>query len=242
MTGSFTRSCRRAAALAPLCAALAGCGTPTADIGRAPEMSAVGQGLKSDVTPFAAYGFPAAPRSSPQSLWDDDRANLFRDVRATRVGDVLTVNIAMDEKAKLGNSSDRTTTAKIGNGFDVTPGLGTTPFKIAPQLDINSTSAATGVGNVDRSEKIALSVAAVVTGLLPDGNMLISGSQEMRVNDELRIVNVAGVVRPRDITKENTIAYDRIAEARISYGGRGRMSEVQQPGWGHQLYDAVKPF
>ena len=102
----------------------------------------------------------------------------------------------MDEKAKLGNSSDRTTTAKIGNGFDVTPGLGTTPFKIAPQLDINSTSAATGVGNVDRSEKIALSVAAVVTGLLPDGNMLISGSQEMRVNDELRIVNVAGVVRP----------------------------------------------
>ncbi len=235
---------RLAAALAvvPLCAALAGCSTPPADIGHAPEMSAVGHGLQSDVTPFAAYGFPAAPRSSPQSLWDDDRANLFRDLRATRVGDVLTVNIAMDDKAKIGNSSDRTTTAKIGNGFDVTPGLGSSSFKIAPQLDINSTSAATGVGNVDRSEKITLAVAVVVTGVLPDGNMLISGSQEMRINDELRIVNVAGVVRPRDITKENAIAYDKIAEARISYGGRGRISEVQQPGWGHQIYDAMKPF
>ena len=233
---------KRAALALPLCLALLGCATPPADLGRAPDMSPVGQGLKSDTTPFAAYAFPASPHSSPQSLWDDDRANLFRDVRATRVGDVLTVNIQIDDKAKLGNSSDRTTTAKVGNGFDVTTGLGSTPFKIAPQLDINSTSAATGVGNVDRSEKIAFSVGAVVTGVLPDGNLLVSGSQEIRVNDELRIIEVGGVVRPRDITKENTIAYEKIAEARISYGGRGRMSEVQQPGWGHQLYDALKPF
>ena len=148
----------------------------------------------------------------------------------------------MDDKSKKKNSSDRTTTSKIGNGFDVTPGIGTTPFKMAPQLDIDSTSASTGVGNVDRSEKIAFSVAAVVTGVLPDGNMLVSGSQEMRVNDELRIINVAGVVRPRDISKDNTISYDKIAEARISYGGRGRMSEIQQPAWGQQVYDAIKPF
>lgn len=232
----------RVLAVLPCCLAMFGCATPPADIGRAPDMSPVGHGLQSDVTPFAAYGFPASPRSSPQSLWDDDRANLFRDVRASRVGDVLTVNIAMDDKAKLGNSSDRTTTAKIGNGFDISTGIGSTPFKASPQFDLNSTSASKGVGNVDRSEKIVFSMAAVVTGVLPDGNMLVSGSQEMRVNDELRIINVAGVVRPRDITKENTIAYDRIAEARISYGGRGRMSEVQQPGWGHQIYDAVKPF
>ncbi len=233
---------RRVLLALPCCLVLVGCGTPPTDIGHAPDMSAVGHGLQSDVTPFAAYGFPASPHSSPQSLWDDDRANLFRDVRAARVGDVLTVNIAMDDKAKLGNSSDRTTTSKIGNGFDISTGIGSSPFKASPQFDLNSTSASTGVGNVDRSEKIALSMAAVVTGVLPDGNMLISGSQEMRVNDELRIVNVAGVVRPRDISKENTIAYDRIAEARISYGGRGRISEVQQPGWGQQIYDAVKPF
>ena len=233
---------RRAVLVVPICLTLVGCATPPADIGHAPDMSPVGQGLKTETTPFATYAFPAAPRSSPQSLWDDDRANLFRDVRATRVGDVLTVNIQIDDKAKLGNSSDRTTTAQVGNGFDVTPGLGSSSFKIAPQLDINSTSAATGVGNIDRSEKIAFSVGAVVTGVLPDGNLMVSGSQEIRVNDELRVIEVGGVVRPRDITKENTIPYEKIAEARISYGGRGRMSEVQQPGWGHQLYDAMKPF
>ncbi len=168
----------RVLAVLPCCLAMFGCATPPADIGRAPEMSPVGHGLQSDVTPFAAYGFPASPRSSPQSLWDDDRANLFRDVRASRVGDVLTVNIAMDDKAKLGNSSDRTTTAKIGNGFDISTGIGSAPFKAAPQFDLNSTSASKGVGNVDRSEKIVFSMAAVVTGVLPDGNMLVSGSQE----------------------------------------------------------------
>ena len=234
--------CALLAALLPLAAASAGCSTTPADIGRAPEMSSVGQGLHASVSPLAAYGFPAPPHSSPQSLWDDDRANLFRDVRASRVGDLVTVNIAMDNKAKLGNASDRTTTAKIGNGFDITPGIGTTPFKAAPQFDLTSTSAATGAGNVDRSEKIAFSVGAVVTGVLPDGNLLISGSQEIRVNDELRVIEVAGVVRPRDITRENTIPYERISEARISYGGRGRITEAQQPGWGHQLYDALKPF
>ena len=226
----------------PCCLALFACAAPPIGMGHAPDMSQIGPSLQSDVAPITAHAFPAAPHSSPQSLWDDDRANLFRDVRATRVGDVLTVNVAVDDKAKLGNSSDRTTTAIIGNGFDVTPGIGTTPFKVAPQLDINSSSAATGIGDIDRSEQIALSVAAVVTAVLPNGNILISGSQEMRVNDELRIIDVAGIARPRDLSKDNSISYSKLAEARISYGGRGRMSEVQQPGVINQLYDAAKPF
>ena len=222
---------------------LAGCASPLPpDLGHEPAMTPVGRGLYTSVDRSAVLGFPAPPRSSPQSLWDDDRANLFRDPRAMRVGDVLTVTISIDDKATLGNTSDRSTTATIGNGFDFTPGIGSSPFKMAPQFDLNSKSAATGQGTVDRSEKIRLSVAAVVTGVLPDGNLLVSGSQEVRVNDEVRLLDVAGVVRPRDISKDNTIPYDKIAEARISYGGRGRISEVQQPGWGHQVYDAVKPF
>ena len=87
-----------------------------------------------------------------------------------------------------------------------------------------------------------MSVGAVVTDVLPNGNLIVSGSQEVRVNYELRVLNIAGIVRPRDISKENTIAYNKIAEARISYGGRGRMMEVQQPGWGQQIFDRFRPL
>ena len=109
-------------------------------------------------------------------------------------------------------------------------------------LGLGAKSGANGSGSIDRSEKVDVSVAAVVTEVLPNGNLLISGTQEVRVNFELRIVNVTGIVRPRDISTGNTIDYEKIAEARISYGGRGRISEVQQPRWGQQLIDAIAPY
>ena len=152
------------------------------------------------------------------------------------------MNIAINDKATLDNTSNRSTTAKVGNGYTFDFKVGASELKPSSQIDANSTSSSNGTGTVDRSEKIQLSVAAVVTGVLPDGNLIVSGSQEVRVNYELRLLNVAGIVRPRDISKDNTIPYDKIAEARISYGGRGRSSEVQQPSWGQQLYDAVKPL
>ena len=108
--------------------------------------------------------------------------------------------------------------------------------------NISSTSESSGKGTIDRSEKIQLSVAAVVTDVLPNGNLVINGSQEVRVNFELRQLTVAGIARPTDITRTNMVSYDRLAEARISYGGRGRVSEVQQPSWGHQIYDTLRPF
>ena len=204
-------------------------------------MSAVGTGLSANVDEASANAFPAPSRTSALSLWDDNRANLFRDPRAMRVGDVLTVNIAINDKATLDNASDRSTKAAIGNGFDASFAVnGST--KASGQIDSTSTSSSNGKGTVDRSEKIQMSVAAVVSGVLPDGNLMVSGSQEVRVNYELRLLRIAGIVRPRDISKDNTISYEKIAEARISYGGRGRISEVQQPAWGQQVYDAVKPF
>ena len=109
-------------------------------------------------------------------------------------------------------------------------------------LGLAGSSAAAGSGTIDRSEKIDVSIAAVVTEVMPNGNLLISGSQEVRVNFELRQIKVTGIVRPRDISTANTIDYEKIAEARISYGGRGRISEVQQPRWGQQLFDAISPY
>jgi flagellar L-ring protein precursor FlgH len=107
---------------------------------------------------------------------------------------------------------------------------------------IDSKSSTKGEGAITRSESIELLVAAVVTGTLPNGNLVISGTQEVRVNFEVRVLTVEGIVRPRDISTENMVSYEKIAEARISYGGRGTVTDMQQPGWGQQLLDLNTPF
>jgi flagellar L-ring protein precursor FlgH len=148
----------------------------------------------------------------------------------------------MNDKAILDNKTDRSRDSQTKFGFDYLSDL--VPWKSSGALDsnINSQTSTKGAGKIDRTEEVRFSVAAIVVDVLPNGNLLISGSQEVRVNYEMRIVNVGGVVRPLDIARTNTIAYDKIAEARISYGGRGRSMEMQQPAWGHQIYDQVMPF
>lgn len=222
--------------------ALTGCLSDIQTIGREPAMTPVGAGIGANMPYLATAEFPPPQPVFHQSLWDNNRADLFRDPRATRIGDVLTVTIAINDNAKLNNESDRSGEAAVTNTTDL--GLKTTNDKASATLagDTTSNSSYQGKGAVNRSEQIALSIAAIVTQVLPNGNLVVSGSQEVRVNYELRELQIGGIVRPRDISKDNTIAYEKIAEARISYGGRGRQSEVQQPGWGHQLYDIIKPF
>lgn len=217
---------------------LAGCGIDPRDIGREPHMTPLGTGLETPVALYSNHRGPPPPASDHGSLWVEGAGSLYRDPRASRIGDVLTINIAINDKATLGNTTGRSTDNEIKNSFDAS----LDSFKIAGAGDTTSKSSSTGQGNIDRSEKIQLSVAAVVIDVLPSGNLVVSGSQEVRVNHEVRVLNVAGIVRPRDLSKENTIAYDKIAEARISYGGRGRLTEVQQPNWGQQIYDVIKPF
>jgi flagellar L-ring protein precursor FlgH len=226
----------------PCLVVLAGCATDIRDIGREPHMTPVGTGLQADVAALGPRDFPPPSRNGDQSLWDNGRADLFRDPRATRVGDVVTVLISIDDKAKLDNTTDRSLDSKASSGFDVALGMTSKQRKANGLADTTSTSSTNGQGSIDRSEKISVALGAVVQGVLPDGNLVISGSQEVRVNFELRMLNIAGIVRPRDISKDNTISYDKIAEARIAYGGRGRITEVQQPQWGQQIYDWLKPF
>ena len=235
---------RAPAALAPLLAALAlaSCWSSPNEFMREPNFSPVGAGLVSDETAAiqSARGqVPPGPSSaSPPSL--------YAEPRITHVGDIVTVIIAINDKATLGNSTGRSQTTKDGLAIDYGFNNGSAssssnqPAKILG--DLSSSSATQGQGNIDRSEQIQVSVAAVVTRVLPNGNLVISGSQEVRVNYELRQLTVAGIVRPSDVSLNNTIAYDHIAEARISYGGRGRESDFQQPSWGQQIYDAVRPF
>jgi flagellar L-ring protein precursor FlgH len=236
------RSASAAIALS-LAATLAGCANDGDKFMSEPSMSPVGAGL---IAPIHGPTDPTATSSirSAHPAFDPTAANLYQDQRITKVGDIVRVIIAINDKAALGNSTDRSQTASSDVNLDWslnTSGSSSgSPSTISGGITSNDSTQ--GQGNIDRTEQIQVSVAAVVTQVLPNGNLFISGSQEVRVNYELRQLTVAGIIRPWDISPDNSISYDRIAEARISYGGRGRLNDVQQPSWGQQLYDKVKPY
>lgn len=233
----------RKASIAISIAMLSGCaGVNPAEIGREPALSAVGSGL--EPTAQSLYQYPQTPRQAPRkfSLWDDRQSKLFTDPRALSPGDILTVKIRINDRARFKNDSerDRKVSRTLGMGLDF--GWNGVSQDGSLDGDVASNTSTKGTGKTERSENIDLSVAAVVTDLLPNGNLMIRGSQEVRVNAEMRILTIAGIVRPQDIEASNTISYERIAEARIAYGGRGRLTEVQQPPYGQQLLDQVLPF
>jgi len=226
--------------------ALGACTSQTVrDFNRAPDFSPV----RADIgyrleTHHAQTGMNAHLQRQPRkmaknSLYRADAINFYRDPRATKPGDVLTVLISINDRANLNNKSDVKRNSQSGLG--ISGGWGwLKPF--GGDASANKSTSAKGDGKVERREDIHLSVAAIVSDVLPNGNLIISGSQEVRVNYEMRVLNISGVVRPRDIAGNNTIDYDKIAEARISYGGRGRLSEIQQPPYGQQLLNHISPF
>jgi flagellar L-ring protein precursor FlgH len=226
---------------------LAGCQsgqmTTIKEIGNAPAMSPIGSGLQYGQTQQMAQ-YPKQPRHMANgfSLWSDSQAALFKDARALNVGDILTINISINDKATFDNETDRSrANSKVTNWNSAAEILGWKP-QADSTIGFDSDSQSNGKGSISRAEKLELLVAAVVTGILENGNLVISGSQEVRVNHEIRILNVAGIARPQDVNAENTISYDKIAEARISYGGRGRLMEVQQPPVGQQISDIFSPI
>ncbi|MCG7521704.1 flagellar basal body L-ring protein FlgH [Ruegeria sp. Ofav3-42] len=183
------------------------------------------------------------------SLWSGGQQSLLGDQRAIKKGDILTVVIELDEKAEISNDTNR---SRSGSESLEVPGLFGLPQRAAEKLpdgasldeavSIDSASTSKGKGSVKRKEKLTLRVAATVIDVLPNGVLSISGSQELRVNFELRELLVAGYVRPQDISRQNEITYDKIASARVSYGGRGQITDVQQPRYGQQILDSVLPF
>ena len=232
--------------LTTVAAGTQGCAINPRDIGVAPHLTPVGSGLAHERVPLPGQRTSRPSNKNSSSLWNENGAELFRDPRARRIGDILTVKISIDDKASLDNSSNRSrdSNANVTANFSfdfvskIISGQGVGDATAGAQ----GATSASGKGAISRSETIDLLVAAVVTDVLPNGNLIISGKQELRVNYELRELRVAGIVRPRDISSRNSVSYDKIAEARISYGGRGRISEVQQPGLVHQVFDAVSPF
>ncbi|MEQ1752906.1 MAG: flagellar basal body L-ring protein FlgH [Micropepsaceae bacterium] len=184
------------------------------------------------------------------SLWAAGSRSFFKDQRASKIGDIVTVMIDIADKAEVSNQTTRTRkadeSASINNllGFETTLGQKLLPKGYAPDtaIDLGSDTSTAGQGSVNRKEKVELTVAAVVTQVLPNGNLVIEGHQEVRVNFELRDLSVSGIIRPEDISYTNEIKHTQIAEARISYGGRGQLTDMQQPRYGQQIVDILFPF
>tara|TARA_R110002072_G_scaffold60051_52_gene152743 strand:- start:137 stop:895 length:759 start_codon:yes stop_codon:yes gene_type:complete len=183
------------------------------------------------------------------SLWRAGARQFFKDQRAAGVGDILTVMIAISDNATIANKTTRTRTntedasANSFLGYEATLNR-LLPTNISPGslVDLDSSNKTEGDGNITRGETINLKVAAVVTQRLPNGNLALHGRQEIQVNYEVRELQIAGVIRPEDIGSDNTISYEKIAEARIAYGGRGQITDIQQPRYGQQIFDILFPF
>lgn len=232
---------------------LGGCNmlTRLSEAGGGPSMSEV-------TNPTARPGYRPvsmpmpAPREAVRqanSLWRPGARAFFRDQRASEVGDIMTVKLSISDSAKLDNKTTRDRDDSETAGFTRLFGLESEATKILPQglvpgtaLDIGNQHSTSGDGKIDRKEAISVLIAGVITQILPNGNMVVFGRQEIKVNAELREVMVTGIVRPEDIDYTNTISHEKIAELRVAYGGRGTLSDIQQPRWGTQIIDVIFPF
>src|SRR6266851_3485793 len=190
---------------------------------------------------------PETASYNANSLWRNGSRAFFKDQRAARIGDILTVTVNITDKANIANETQRSRTNKEDSGITDFVGaktLGVQAQKILPGriLQADSTASSDGKGSVNRQEALQTNVAAVVMQVLPNGNLVVEGKQEIRVNFEIRELIVAGIVRPEDIQSDNTIDSSKIAQARIAYGGRGQITDVQQPRYGQQVMDVLLPF
>lgn len=191
----------------------------------------------------------ASTPTDDASLWSGARQSLLGDRRAIQQGDILTVVIEIDEEAEISNATDRSRSGSETLGIPSLFGLPQrldrklpTGATLSDAVSINSSSNSSGDGSVKRNEKLTLRVAATIIDVLPNGVLSIAGSQELRVNFEMRELLVSGYVRPEDISRKNEITYDKIATARVSYGGRGQITDVQQPRLGQQALDIILPY
>ncbi|KPF76490.1 flagellar biosynthesis protein FlgH [Brevundimonas sp. AAP58] len=216
---------------------------------RGPELAPIG--YPAQLVPVTqAYQAPPQPRSaSANSLWRTGARAFFGDQRARNIGDILTVSIRIDDRAQTNNTTTRSRsndiTGGVTNFFGLENSLGRAfPGGFDPQtlVGVEGSSNANGTGSVSRSERVDLTIAAVVTDILSNGNLVIQGRQEVRTNREVRELTVAGIVRPEDISSANTIAHTQIAEARISYGGRGDISRMQATPAAQSLVERFSPF
>jgi flagellar L-ring protein precursor FlgH len=253
MSRSFpTRACRILGAVTAVLA-LSACNTyqRLTQVGSTPQLTEIRNPQQDPNYRPVTLPMPKADPDNRQanSLWRPGARAFFKDQRAAQTGDILTVVIDINDKAALTNSTNRSRTNKETSALNGFLGFEANLNRVLPNqvdntnlLGLDGSTNNAGAGKIDREEEIELKIAAVVTQVLPNGNLVIHGRQEVRVNYEVRELQIAGVVRREDIASTNTISYEKIAEARIAYGGRGLLTDVQQPRYGNQVLDILFPF
>jgi len=222
-----------------------------AEVGDEPHMASIEDPTHRDG--YVPVKMPMPPPSlnerQPNSLWETGGRAFFRDQRAGRVGDILTVVVTINDQAQIQNetkrSRDNSDTANLTNFFGFESKLNTllpNAVNAGSLVNAGSVTSNDGKGSIGRQEQIDLRVAATIIQVLPNGNLVLEGKQQVNVNYDMRELDIRGVIRPQDIAADNTITYDQIAEARIEYGGKGTIGDVQQPRYGDQLFDILMPF
>jgi flagellar L-ring protein precursor FlgH len=250
----FSHGCKRAAlggSLIVLACVASGCSAVSrlSQIGETPKLTAIDNpttqpGYKPVSMPMPK---PETVSYNPNSLWRNGSRSFFKDQRAHQVGDLLTVTVNITDQANFANETQRNATGSEGSAITDFLGaktLGAQAAKVLPGniLQANGTTQYDGKGTIQRQESLTTNIAAVVTQVLPNGNLVVEGKQEIRVNAEMRELIVAGIVRPEDIQSDNTIDSSKIAQGRISSGGRGQITDIQQPRYGQQVMDVLLPF
>ena len=188
---------------------------------------------------------PVASNHQNGSIWQPGARAFFKDQRATRVGDVLTVSVVINDSAIMANETkgQRNDTDQVAMnnllGLEKVAPKVLTPGSLINTSGVRNTD---GKATINRQEQITVQLAAIVTQVLPNGNLVVNAKQEVRVDYDLRDVSFSGIVRPTDIDATNTIAWNQIADARLSYSGRGQSEDLQQPRLGSQLIDILSPF
>lgn len=252
-THTTTKTGLKLAAALLVATTLTGCNTLTrlAEINKGPQMSEIANPTASKNYRPVSMPMPAPePQdANPNSLWRSGAKAFFKDQRAKSIGDILTVTVSIADSASLANNTTRE--REDDEDVNITDFLGLDTKLLKNHLrGADADNAVTlstdhdtkGDGSITRSETVSLTFAAVITQVLPNGLLAFMGRQEVKVNAEMRELQVTGLVRPEDIESDNTINHDKIAEMRVAYGGRGTLSDLQQPRWGFQLMDIIMPF
>jgi flagellar L-ring protein precursor FlgH len=253
MTQSTISTALRLTAVAALSVSMTACGSLTrlSEVGNGPQLSQIQNPMADPNYQKVSMPMPtpALPEHNPNSLWRAGAKAFFKDHRAKEVGDLVTVKLTIDDKANLQNETTRDRNDSESANVTNLLGLENEFTKVLPQglnpaaaANFGNTHSTDGDGEIDRSEEINTTLAAIVIQILPNGNLVIAGRQEIRVNSELRELRVTGIIRPTDIDPSNTIDHTKIAEMRVAYGGRGSLSDLQSPRWGTQIWDIVFPF